>query len=64
MNNSNLDKIKFQKIPIKNFSIEDRISFIKELKKRGISHRVTDSAVFFDERYLSQVRDLVPPSLR
>jgi ribosomal protein L29 len=59
-----LDTIKFQKISIAKFSIEDRNALIKELKRRNISHRATATAVLFDERFLSQVKDLVPPSSR
>lgn len=61
---ANLDTIKFQKISVTKFSAEDRLALIKELKRRNISHRATATAVLFDERFLQQVKDLVPPSLR
>jgi len=61
---ANLDQIRFQKISILKFSPEDKKDLVKELKKRNISHRLTSSAILFDERFLSQVKDLVPPSLR
>ena len=61
---SNLDEIKFQKLSIAKFSEKDRLDFVKELKRRKISHRTTATAVLFDERYLKNVRDLIPASLR
>ncbi len=59
-----LDTIRFQKISLSKFSNSDRNDLVKELKKRNISHRLTADAVLFDERFLRQVKDLVPPSLR
>ena len=59
-----LDTIRFQKISISKFSDSDRKDLIQELKKRNISHRLTAGAILFDERFLRQVKDLVPPSLR
>lgn len=61
---SNLENIKFQKISTAKFSEQDKQDLVKELKKRNISCRVTPSAVLFDERFLKQVKDLVPLSLR
>ena len=61
---ANLDTIAFQKISVSKFSIEDRNDLIKELKRRNISHRVTATSILFDERFLKQVKDLVPLSLR
>jgi len=61
---TNLDQIRFQKISISKFSQQERNDLVKELKKRNISHRLTTNAILFDERFLRQVKDLVPPSLR
>lgn len=61
---SDLESIRFQKISTTKFSEIDKQDLIKELKKRNISCRVTPSAILFDERFLRQVKDLVPPSLR
>jgi hypothetical protein len=61
---SDLQNIRFQKLSTTKFSEQDRKDLVKELKRRNISHRLTASAVLFDERFLKQVRDLVPASLR
>lgn len=61
---SDLQNIRFQKLSTTKFSEQDRKDLVKELKKRNISHRVTATAVLFDERFLRQVKDLVPSSLR
>lgn len=61
---SGLENIRFQKLSIKNFSGKDKKDLVNELKKRNISHRLTDSAVLFDERFLRQVKDLIPSALR
>jgi len=61
---SDLQNIRFQKLSTNKFSEQDRKDLVKELKKRGISYRLTANAVLFDERFLKQVRDLVPASLR
>ena len=61
---SDLQNIRFQKLSTTKFSEQDRKDLVKELKKRNISYRLTDSAVLFDERFLRQVKDLVPASLR
>ena len=61
---SNLENIRFQKLSITKFSEQDRRDLVKELKKRKITYRLTATAVLFDERFLKQVRDLIPPSLR
>jgi len=59
-----LENIRFQKISLNKFSDNEKTDLVKELKKRNISHRLTASSILFDERYLKQVKDLVPPSLR
>lgn len=61
---SDLENIRFQKLSIAKFSEKDKNDLIKELKKRNIKCRLTSTAVLFDERYLKDVKDLVPPSLR
>lgn len=61
---SNLENIKFQKLSTIKFSEKDKQDLVKELKRRGIGCRVTTDAVLFDERFLRQVKDLVPASLR
>ena len=61
---SDLQNIRFQKLSTTKFSEQDRKDLIKELKKRNISHRATTDAIMFDERFLRQVKDLVPASLR
>lgn len=61
---SNLENIRFQKISTTKFSEVDKQDLVKELKKRNISCRVTPTAILFDERFLKQVKDLVPLSLR
>lgn len=61
---SNLENIRFQKLSTTKFSEIDKQDLIKELKKRSISYRLTDSAILFDERFLKDVKDLIPPSLR
>jgi len=61
---SNLQNIRFQKISTTKFNEQDRKDLVKELKKRNIAHRLTPIAVLFDERFLRQVKDLVPASLR
>ena len=61
---SDLQNIRFQKLSTTKFSEQDRTDLIKELKKRNISHRTTNNAIMFDERFLRQVKDLVPASLR
>jgi hypothetical protein len=61
---ANLDTIRFQKISLVQFSAADKAALVKELKRRNITHRLTASAVLFDERFLRQVKDLVPPSSR
>lgn len=61
---SNLETIRFQKLNTLNFSEQDKKDLLKELKKRNIQCRLTTSAVLFDERYLKDVRDLIPASLR
>jgi len=59
-----LENIRFQKISLNKFSDNEKADLVKELKKRNISHRLTSTSILFDERYLKQVKDLVPPSLR
>jgi hypothetical protein len=61
---SNLENIKFQKLSTLKFSEVDKQDLVKELKKRSISYRLTDTAILFDERFLKDVKDLVPASLR
>ena len=61
---SNLETIRFQKISIAKFSQKDQQDLLKELKRRNISCRLTSTAILFDERYLKDVKDLVPASLR
>lgn len=61
---SNLETIRFQKISTIKFNEKDKEDLLKELKRRKISCRLTSTAILFDERYLKDVRDLVPPSLR
>ena len=61
---SDLQNIRFQKLSTTKFTEQDRKDLVKELKKRGISYRLTATAVLFDERFLRQVKDLVPASLR
>jgi len=61
---SDLEQIRFQKLSIAKFSSEERIALLKELKKRNISCRTTTTDVIFDERYLREVKDLIPASLR
>ena len=61
---SNLETIRFQKISTVKFNEKDKEDLLKELKRRNISCRLTSTAILFDERYLKDVRDLVPPSLR
>lgn len=61
---SNLQNIRFQKISTTKFTEQDRKDLVKELKKRNIRHRLTPTDVLFDERFLRQVKDLVPASLR
>lgn len=61
---SNLETIRFQKISTVKFNEKDKEDLLKELKRRKISCRLTSTAILFDERYLKDVRDLVPPSLR
>ena len=61
---SNLETIRFQKISIAKFSQKDQQDLLKELKRRNISCRLTGTAILFDERYLKDVKDLVPASLR
>lgn len=61
---SNLDTIRFQKIYTNEFSSQDKNALVIELKKRKITYRLTQAAVLFDERYLKDVKDLVPSSLR
>ncbi len=61
---SNLENIKFQKLSTLKFSEIDKQDLIKELKKRSIRYRLTDIAILFDERFLKDVKDLVPASLR
>jgi len=61
---ANLDTIRFQKISLAKFTSEDKNALVKELKRRNITHRLTATAVLFDERFLRQVKDLVPPSSR
>lgn len=61
---SNLENIKFQKLSTLKFSEVDKQDLVKELKKRSISYRLTDAAILFDERFLKDVKDLVPASLR
>jgi hypothetical protein len=61
---SNLETIRFQKISTVKFNEQDKQDLLKELKRRKISCRLTSSAILFDERYLKDVKDLVPASLR
>lgn len=61
---TDLQNIRFQKISTIKFTEQDKKDLVKELKKRNISHRLTAEAVLFDERFLKQVKDLVPASLR
>ncbi len=61
---SDLQNIKFQKLSTIKFSEKDKQDLISELKKRNITHRLTAEAILFDERFLRQVKDLVPASLR
>ncbi len=61
---SNLENIRFQKLSLTSFSDKDRKDLIQELKKRKIRHRLSADAVMFDERFLKQVKDLIPASRR
>jgi len=61
---SNLETIRFQKLHTTKFTEQDKYDLLLELKKRNIKCRQTDSAILFDERYLKEVKDIVPASLR
>jgi len=61
---SNLENIRFQKLNTLKFSEQDKQDLLRELKKRHIRYRLTSTAVIFDERYLKDVKDLIPASLR
>jgi len=60
----NIEKIRFQKVDIRKFNKKERESFINELRRRKISFRLTQSFIYFDERYLSKVKDLIPTKHR
>lgn len=59
-----LDTIKFHKLSLTGFTEQDRNDFTAELKRRKIRYRLTTPAVLFDDRYINQVRDLIPHKLR
>ena len=59
-----IEKIVFQKIDITKFSDKDKMSLVNELKKRKISCRLTPKAIYFDERYLKFVKDIIPSKFR
>jgi hypothetical protein len=61
---SNLESIRFQKISTTKFSEKDKQDLLQELKKRKISCRLTTQAILFDERFLKDVRDIIPATLR
>ena len=61
---TNIENIRFQKLSTAKFSEQDKQDLVKELKKRNISCRLTSTAVLFDERFLKDVKDLIPASLR
>ena len=60
----NIEKIRFQKVDIRKFTKKEKEAFIKELRKRKISFRLTQNFIYFDERYLSKVKDLIPTKHR
>ena len=60
----NIEKIRFQKVDIRKFTKKEREDFIKELRRRKISFRLTPNFVYFDERYLTKVKDLIPQKHR
>lgn len=61
---SNLENIRFQKLNTLTFSEQDKRDLLRELKKRNIQCRLTTTAILFDERYLKDVKDIIPASLR
>jgi len=61
---SNLESIKFQKLDTTKFTEQEKKDLLAEFKKRKITYRLTQSAIIFDERFLKDVRDLIPPSNR
>ena len=61
---SNLEKIRFQKLSTKKFSEQDKKDLFREFKRRNIAYRMTEESVLFDERFLKDVKDIIPPSLR
>jgi hypothetical protein len=61
---SNLESIKFQKLDTMKFTEQEKKDLLAEFKKRKITYRLTQSAIIFDERFLKDVRDLIPPSNR
>lgn len=61
---SNLENIRFQKLVTTKFSERDKQDLLTELKKRKITVRVTQNSILFDERFLKDVRDLIPLSMR
>jgi hypothetical protein len=61
---SNIEKIKFQKINIDKFSNNEKMSLLNELKRRKISCRLTPNSIYFDERYLKYVKDIIPSKYR
>jgi hypothetical protein len=60
----NIEKIRFQKVDIRKFTKKEKEAFINELRRRKISFRLTQSFIYFDERYLAKVKDLIPTKHR
>lgn len=61
---NNLENIKFQKLNTSKFTEQEKNELLAELKKRGVSCRLTTFSIMFDERYLKNVKDLIPASKR
>jgi|LakMenEpi03Aug12_release.lakeMendotaPanAssembly.Ray.scaffolds.fasta_scaffold355739_2 hypothetical protein len=61
---SDLETIRFQKLPTLKFTEQDKLDLLSEFKKRKITCRVTATHILFDERYLKLVKDIVPASIR
>lgn len=58
------EQIRFQKVDISKFDSKDRRSIVYELRKRNITFKLTENNIYFDENYLTVVKDLIPKKYR
>ena len=64
MGDNEMEQIVFQKLDIRKFEKDEFMELTSELKRRKIRFRLSENYIYFDERFLKEVKDIIPSRLR